>query len=1303
MFQQIRSQLSSIALVSSISVLAACSGGSSEPEAQKASIEQTSITTDTPFVYIERSMAEEVSANLEKLSLALEDGDRTPLDVFSPYDFNPGAKLLLRSSLDVDGVSTDILKDYFQSSSYDVKDLSMSFDGKSMVFAAHGPVGHPTDYSWNIYEYDFVSNTVRRVIADNTLANAGQDTNPAYGPYNVIVFSTDRAAGNPNNPPEQGGVGEEKADCYKVGSNEKPSLLHSMSYKGENIVQLTYGNHHDTQTTTLSDGQVAFLRWSRSYELLHQCEDPAVQQSKLTVEDLFKSDYPTGMNAPADWEADAICAYTIETPFGPALASNHYTVLRIKGDGSNLQQLYETVTTSASDESLLQIQDMVQSESGSLVALLEHRYNQFVGGNIMELMEPTAPREDVVFANMSLKPVVSDSVSLFPNQVSVAGWFSAVAPYRDGSSRLLVSWSQCKTVDGGVSSFCETGDSADTVNNSYGIWVYDPATDSRLPIVRAKSGVEFSELAMSQPLGNRGFPYQPFNADYAPDVDDSRIICDDPSVQPTPEPSTEPTPTPVPTVSPTVVPTPGVTPTPEVTPTPVLPPVTPVPTVTPTPVVTPTPTGAPTPVPSGEPTPVPTVSPSGEPTPVPTTSPSGEPTPTPTPVPTSGPSGEPTPTPVPTTDPSVEPTVVPTVEPTVMPTVEPTVVPTPTPVPNTPPVADAGDDQPVTIGQSVMLDGSGSSDADGDALTYSWTVISPASEAGTQLLSDSTGAMPHLVPTVHETYVVQLVVNDGTDSSAPDTVSLVVGNTAPIADAGDDATAGPGDTVTLDGSGSTDVDGDSLSYSWTIVEMPVGSAVALAGESSVAPSFTLDALGEYHIQLIVNDGIDSSEADLVVINSTNTAPVAVAGDDQAVDVGSIAQLNGSASYDADGDALTYSWSLISAPTGSSAAVSDSGAEMPSVSVDLAGSYVIQLVVNDGLASSVPDTVVLTTNNVRPIADAGADRSMNTGDEVTLDGSGSHDPDGDKLTYSWSLVSQPDGSAVSLSGYDTVSPMLTVTHAGSYIAQLVVSDGEYDSAPDTVIISVAAAPSCDMSGTNTRMFPVVIRDFKQSHPDFEYELGDDRGIVQVQLGMDSKPVYAHGEVGTLTTNGETEFNQWYNDVEGINIRIPMSLEMKRVSNTDVWTYENSNFFPIDDMGWGNSPKMPHNYHFTLESHLVFDYEGGEQFTFRGDDDLWLFINGKRVIDIGGVHEVEKQTVSLDELAAELGIEVGQRYSFDLFFAERHTVKSNFMFQTSIMLECDNNHSGHGDDTNPGEGGGTDNTSNQGTDNPNNAGK
>ena len=383
---------------------------------------------------------------------------------------------------------------------------------------------------------------------------------------------------------------------------------------------------------------------------------------------------------------------------------------------------------------------------------------------------------------------------------------------------------------------------------------------------------------------------------------------------------------------------------------------------------------------------------------------------------------------------------------------------------NSAPASHAGSDQTALVTDTVQLDGSASSDIDGDSLTFAWALISKPNGSSATLTS-ITVMRPALYIDIAGSYTVRLIVNDGTVNSAPDTVTISTQNSAPVSHAGADQTALVNDRVQLDGSTSSDVDGDMLTFEWSLVARPNGSSATLTGTTVVQPALDVDVTGSYTVRLIVNDGTVTSAPDTVTISTENSAPVSHAGADQAVMVNDAVQLDGSASRDVDGDTLTFMWSFIARPDGSSAVLSDTEAVTPTFNVDVAGTYALQLIVNDGTVNSVPDAVTISTENSAPLSSAGADQAVLVNDRVQLDGSGSSDADGDTLTFAWAIVSKPGGSSAVLSDTEAVRPTFTVDVAGTYAVQLIVNDGTDNSAPDTLTIITENSPPVSHAGAD----------------------------------------------------------------------------------------------------------------------------------------------------------------------------------------------------------------------------------------------
>lgn len=219
---------------------------------------------------------------------------------------------------------------------------------------------------------------------------------------------------------------------------------------------------------------------------------------------------------------------------------------------------------------------------------------------------------------------------------------------------------------------------------------------------------------------------------------------------------------------------------------------------------------------------------------------------------------------------------------------------------------------------------------------------------------------------------------------------------------------------------------------------------------------------------------------------------------------------------------------------------------------------------------------------------------------------------------------------------------------------------------------------------------IIRDFKAwdsgaGHPDFERSLGDEPRYVfgdgtpkwshsesaylDTTLDAEGKPKYLLGSSNSPseTIHGEAGFAQWYRDVSGVNQRVEVPI-IDQDPSPDRFVFDSSTlpggqFFPIDGQGFGDEGR-DHNFHFTTELRGTFRYNGGEKFTFSGDDDVFVFVNNKLALDLGGVHGKQEATIDFDAIAGWLGITAGNSYAIALFHAERHTTESNFRFETSI---------------------------------------
>ncbi|UCG71933.1 MAG: PD40 domain-containing protein [Chromatiales bacterium] len=339
----------------------------------------------------------------------------------------------------------------------DVRDVTPSFDGTRFLFAVRGPfdpnLNDDEQPTWNIWEYEVPTQTLRRIIASDIIAEGGHDLAPAYLPDGRIIFSSSRQR-------TAGAVlldeGKPQFSALEEDRNDFAFVLHVMDDDGSNITQVSYNQSHDLYPTVLDNGQVAFSRWDNA-----------------------------GNN-------DSIHLY------------------RMNPDGTSLELLYgaeshDTGTNGAEVEFV----EAQQMPDGELLNILRPRVTDTFGGDLVmidtadyaENTQPTAVNAGVLTGPAQVRAVINDVHT--DGTISPGGSFSSATPMHDGSDRLVVSWSQCRLLEGQQIVPCTPERLADPnavpAPPLYGLWVYNTDDDTQLPVVPPEEGIMYTDIAIGEP------------------------------------------------------------------------------------------------------------------------------------------------------------------------------------------------------------------------------------------------------------------------------------------------------------------------------------------------------------------------------------------------------------------------------------------------------------------------------------------------------------------------------------------------------------------------------------------------------------------------------------------------------------------------------------------------------------------------------------------------------------------------------------------------------------------------------------
>lgn len=369
--------------------------------------------------------------------------------------------------------------------------------------------------------------------------------------------------------------------------------------------------------------------------------------------------------------------------------------------------------------------------------------------------------------------------------------------------------------------------------------------------------------------------------------------------------------------------------------------------------------------------------------------------------------------------------------------------------------------QSLHVGSAVVLDAKGSKDADGDLVTTTWTLLEKPASSTASLAID--GAISRFVADVPGAYKIrahgvdptgaysETVYSFNADNNAPTTV-VVASAIAPAAANGTAITAAVGYMVSLQSFTVDQTTNKNAKSAWTLVSKPAMSQAALSSATGEISQIQLDALGDYVVQLTATDAAGAISSQLTTISvknhsplamvTSNVAPVAVqSGPTVRLPLGAPVTLRGTGSTDADGDALTYTWTLSTRPTNSAAALSATSGGVVQITADLPGTYAVLLRVTDSNGISSEKLATFQAGSYAPVAVV--DKSFATvlpGGAVSASAGMSFDVDSGALSYSWAIDAAPAGSTATIAAPNQANLAFTPDLPGVYTATVTVSDG-----------------------------------------------------------------------------------------------------------------------------------------------------------------------------------------------------------------------------------------------------------------------